>query len=122
MQKEYHFYVYILTNYPKNVFYVGFTNDILRRIIEHKNGFGCKFTAKYQLKYLIYFEQSNNVYSVLEREKAIKKWSRKKKTELIKSINPGLNDLSVGLFKDLGIGETEIQGIVEELKAKYRGQ
>ena len=51
MQKEYKFYVYILTNYSKGVFYVGLTNNIIRRIIEHKNGFGSKFTAKYRLNW-----------------------------------------------------------------------
>jgi len=73
MQKEYHFYVYIFTNYPKNIFYVEFTNNLIRKIIEHKNGFGCEFTAKYKLKYLVYFEQTKSVQSAIGREKEIKK-------------------------------------------------
>jgi putative endonuclease len=122
MQKEYNFYVYISTNYPKSVFYVGFTNSIPRRIIEHKNGFGCKFTKKYNLKYLIYFEQFQEVSIAIEREKEIKKWRREKKLNLVKSMNPNLSDLSVKLFRDLGITEEEMQGIIEELRENYKWQ
>jgi len=120
MQKEYNFYVYILTNYSKTVLYVGFTNNIIRRIIEHKNNFGCKFTRKYKLKYLVYFEQCKNVYSVMEREKEIKKWRREKKNSLIKSVNPNLNDLSDKLFKDNGITEKEIEETAKELNERYK--
>ena len=122
MQKEYNFYIYILTNYSKTVLYIGFTNNIIRRIIEHKNGFGCKFTRKYKLKYLVYFEQCENVYSVIEREKEIKKWRREKKINLIKSVNLNLNDISGKLFKNNKITEKEIEEIVKELREKYKFQ
>jgi len=122
LQKEYHFHAYILTNYLKTVYYVGFTNNLLRRMIEYKNGLGCKFTTRYQLKYLIYFEQTDNVYSALEREKEIKKWSRKKKMELVRNLNSNSDDLSIKLFKDSGVGEREIQGIIQEFRANYKGR
>ncbi|MFA7170520.1 MAG: GIY-YIG nuclease family protein [Candidatus Paceibacterota bacterium] len=120
MRKEYKFYVYILTNYSKDVFYVGFTNNIIRRIIEHKNGFGSKFTAKYRLNCLVRYEETENVISAIEREKEIKGWRREKKLSLVKSDNANLDDLSGGLFKDLGISEIEIRGIVNELKNRYK--
>ena len=122
MQKEYSFYIYILTNYSKTVLYIGFTNDIIRRIIEHKNDLGCKFTRKYKLKHLIYFEQCENVYRMMEREKEIKGWRREKKDNLIKSVNSNLNDLSDKLFEDNEITEQIIKETVKELKEKYKSQ
>ncbi len=122
MQKEYNFYIYILTNYSKTVLYIGFTNDIIRRTIEHKNDLGCKFTRKYKLKYLIYFEQCEDVYSMMEREKEIKKWRREKKDNLVKSTNHSLNDLSDKLFKDNEITEKVIKETVKELREKYKLQ
>ncbi|MFZ2969991.1 MAG: GIY-YIG nuclease family protein [Minisyncoccia bacterium] len=119
MQKEYRFYIYILTNYTKTVFYVGFTNNIIRRIIEHKNDFGGNFTRKYKLKYLVYFEECDNVYSGMEREKEVKKWRREKKINLIKNINSNLNDISGELFRDNDITEKEIGEIAKELREKY---
>ncbi len=122
MQKEYNFYIYILTNYPKTVLYVGFTNNIIRRIIEHKNDLGCKFTRKYKLKHLIYFEQCEDVYRMMEREKEIKGWRREKKIDLIKSINPNLNDLSSKLFEDNEITEQVIKETAKELRENYKLQ
>ena len=115
MQKEYNFYIYILTNYSKTVLYVGFTNNIIRRIIEHKNNLGCKFTRKYKLKQLIY-----DVYRMMEREKEIKKWRREKNINLVKSVNPNLNDISGKLFKDNEITEQVIKETVKELREKYK--
>ena len=119
MKKQYKFYVYILTNYKKTSFYIGFTNNIVRRMIEHKNGFGCKFTKKYKLKYLIYFEEYRYVNDAIAREKELKKWRREKKINLAKTINPELIDLSVQLFKDYGITEGEIKECAEDLKSNY---
>ena len=122
MQKEYNFYIYILTNYSKTVLYVGFTNNIIRRIIEHKNNLGCKFTRKYKLKQLIYFEQCEDVYRMMEREKEIKRWRREKKINLVKSVNPNLNDISGKLFKDNEITERVIKETVKELREKYKAR
>ncbi len=120
MQKEYNFYIYILTNYSKTILYVGFTNNIIRRIIEHKNNLGCKFTRKYKLKQLIYFERCEDVYRMMEREKEIKKWRREKKINLVKSVNPNLNDIIGKLFKDNEITEQVIKETVKELREKYK--
>ncbi len=120
MQRNYHYYIYILTNYTKTVFYIGFTNDIIRRIIEHKNDLGCKFTKKYKLKYLLYFEEGENVYSAMEREKEIKKWRREKKITLMRTKNPNLSDISEKLFKDNWISEIEIEETVKELRENYK--
>ena len=120
MQKEYNFYIYILTNYSKTVLYVGFTNNIIRRIIEHKNDLGCKFTRKYKLKNLVYFEQCEDVYRAMEREKEVKGWRREKKINLVKGVNPNLNDLSNKLFKNDGITEQIIKETVKELRENYK--
>lgn len=117
MRKEYKFYVYILTNYKKTSFYTGFTNNIIRRIIEHQNGLGCVFTKKYKTKYLIYFEEYKYADQAIAREKEIKKWRREKKINLVKTTNLELIDLSGQLFKDYGITEKEIKKHVEWLKS-----
>lgn len=72
--------VYILTNDHGNVMYVGMTNNLERRISEHKSGLIDGFTKKYNLKKLVYFEQTGSVDAAIAREKEIKKWRRSKKT------------------------------------------
>jgi len=109
-------------NYSKTALYVGFTNNIIRRIIEHKSDLGCKFTRKYKLKNLVYFEQCEDVYRMMEREKEIKGWRREKKINLIKSVNPNLNDLSGKLFKENGITKEVIEKTVKELRENYKSQ
>ena len=89
--KEY--YVYILTN-RSGTLYVGMTNDIVRRIQEHKEGRGSKFTSKYRINRLVYYESTNDVLSAIVREKQIKGWLRSKKIALIESVNPVWRDLS----------------------------
>ena len=86
MQKYY--YVYILTNKNDNVLYIGVTNNLKRRVYEHKNKLVVGFTDKYNLNKLIYYEWTNDVNSATEREKQIKKWRREKKDNLIKTTNP----------------------------------
>ncbi|MBK8945872.1 MAG: GIY-YIG nuclease family protein [Ignavibacteriae bacterium] len=89
-----HFYVYILTNKNKTVLYTGITNNLQRRLFEHKNNFVDGFTKKYNIHYLIYFEIFKDSLNAIKREKQIKAGSRKKKIELIESINPNWEDLS----------------------------
>ena len=89
--KEY--YVYILTNRSRTL-YVGMTNDIVRRVQEHKEGRGSKFTSKYRINRLVYYESTNDVLSAIAREKQIKGWLRSKKIALIESLNPDWRDLS----------------------------
>ena len=92
------FYVYILTNKNNRVFYIGITNNLIRRIYEHKNKLVAGFTKKYSCTKLVYFEGSQNVYDAISAEKKIKGWLRIKKIKLIKSINPNFDDLSNGWY------------------------
>ena len=92
------YYVYILTNITNSVLYIGITNDIKRRLYEHKNNAIDGFTKKYHVHKLVYFEETSDVYSALTREKQLKGITRKKKEELINSVNPEWKDLSIDVF------------------------
>ena len=88
------YYVYILTNKYGTVLYTGVTNDLIRRVYEHKNHLDKNsFTAKYHVTKLVYFEETSDVRSAIEREKQIKSWSRDRKTSLIMENNPKWIDL-----------------------------
>ena len=88
------YYVYILTNKHRTVLYTGVTNDLIRRVYEHKNHLEKgSFTAKYNVEYLVYFESTADVEAAIQREKQIKGWNRKRKNQLIESKNPTWNDL-----------------------------
>ena len=88
------YYVYILTNKNKNVLYTGVTNDLVRRVYEHKQHFDKgSFTVKYNVDYLVYFEETTDVKAALEREKQIKSWKRDRKLALIVESNPRFLDL-----------------------------
>jgi putative endonuclease len=86
-------YVYILTNKINSVLYVGVTSNLTKRVWEHKNKAVSGFTARYNLNKLVYYEKSESILSAIEKEKQIKGGSRKKKTELIHSMNPLWKDL-----------------------------
>ena len=73
--------------------YIGMTNDLIRRVSEHKEGKIEGFTQKYECTKLIYYESMKYVYNAIEREKELKDWNRKKKEELIRTINPTWRDL-----------------------------
>ena len=90
----------MLTNWNNKVIYVGVTNDLNRRIYEHKNKLISGFTKKYNLNKLVYFEETCDINAAINREKEIKKWRREKKDILVNQINPNWQDLSDG-FKDL---------------------
>ena len=85
--------VYIMTNAHNTVIYTGVTNHLARRGYEHRNGLGGVFTKKYNVVKLVYYEVTENVYAALAREKQIKGGSRKKKINLIESINSEWKDL-----------------------------
>ena len=88
------YYVYIMTNKNNTVLYTGVTNQLVRRIYEHRNHLDSKsFTAKYQISKLIYYEYTGDIRAALEREKQIKKWNRKHKEKLIATMNPKWEDL-----------------------------
>ena len=78
--------------------YVGMTNNLLRRVLEHKSGEIKGFSQKYGCKKLVYYEEGSDVFGALEREKQVKRWRRGKKELLIRSINPKGKDLSDELF------------------------
>jgi putative endonuclease len=95
MNKSY--YVYILASERNGTLYIGVTNDLIRRVYEHKNNIVRGFTKKYGVHRLVYYEQVSNIKSALQREKRLKKWNRKWKIELIEKNNPEWNDLYGGL-------------------------
>jgi len=86
-------YIYILFNQRNGTLYVGVTSNIVKRIYEHKNKFTGGFTQRYNIDKLGYYEVFPTIASAINREKQIKSGSRKKKIDLIESINPGWNDL-----------------------------
>ena len=92
------YYIYILTNSTNNVLYIGVTNDIKRRWYEHCNELVDGFTKKYHIHKLVYIEESNSIEDAITREKQLKGWTRKKKNNLIESINPNWTDLSKNMF------------------------
>ena len=85
--------VYILTNENKTVLYVGVTSDVEQRIAQHRSGKGDAFTYRYGLRKLVFVEYHTTMISAISREKQLKSWSRKRKVELIRSINPLWKDL-----------------------------
>jgi len=93
MRIEKQYFVYILTNQINTVLYTGVTNDLIRRVAEHRAGTGSQFTKRYNVQKLVYFEPTDDINSAIEREKQIKGGSRQKKIDLIENINPGWNDL-----------------------------
>jgi putative endonuclease len=86
-------YLYIMTSAPNGILYVGVTNDLVRRVYEHRNGVVAGFTKKYALKRLVYFEHHDEIQAAIQREQNIKHWSRKWKVRLILAGNPEWNDL-----------------------------
>lgn len=87
------YYIYIMSNENGNVMYIGVTNDLIRRVYEHKGHFLKGFTDKYNVEKLIYYEQYNDVNIALDREKQLKHWNRKKKEVLVDSFNKERRDL-----------------------------
>lgn len=87
------YYVYILSSKRNGTLYIGVTNDLIRRVYEHKNNLIDGFTKKYSVHTLVYYEQTENIETAITREKRLKKWYRKWKIELIEKNNPEWNDL-----------------------------
>ncbi len=86
-------FVYLLATKPNGTLYVGVTNDLVRRIYEHKEGLAEGFTKKYGVKMLVYFERHETPQAAITREKQIKKWKRAWKADLIERTNPQWRDL-----------------------------
>jgi putative endonuclease len=92
------YYVYILASKKNGTLYVGVTSDLKKRMYEHKNKIFKGFTEKYNVNQLVYFEQSQDIYSSIEREKQLKGFNRIKKINIIESVNPQWLDLSIEWF------------------------
>jgi len=92
MRKQY--YIYILTNKSNRVLYIGMTNNLERRMFEHKNKLIEGFSKKYNLTELVYYEVTEDVNSAIRREKQLKNWHRGWKMNLVKEFNPNWKDLS----------------------------
>lgn len=98
MSKTY--YVYILASKRNGTLYVGVTNNLIRRVYEHKTNITGGFTTKYKVYQLVYYEQTVSISSALVREKQLKKWNRKWKISLIEKENPNWNDLAKDWMPD----------------------
>ena len=92
------YYVYILTNWKGNVMYIGVTNNLERRLYEHKNELVEGFTKKYHVHKLVYFEETSDVRAAIEREKQLKNWSRGKKNALVETMNPQWEDAMATVY------------------------
>ncbi len=88
------YYVYILASKRNGTLYIGFTNDIERRVGEHKNNARQSFTSRYKIYMLVYIEEFNNSYDAFRRERQMKKWKRDWKLKLIEESNPDWEDLA----------------------------
>jgi putative endonuclease len=91
------YFVYILASKSRTL-YVGVTNDLQRRLYEHKHKLGLGFTSKYNINRLVYYERTEDVNAAIAREKELKGWLRARKIELIESINPTWDDLSARVY------------------------
>ena len=106
-------YIYFLSNHYNNVLYVGVTNDIVRRIAEHKAKINKGFTYKYNCDKLVYYEIYTLMTDAIAREKQLKNWKREWKNKLINDFNPEWKDLSEGI----GVGND----IINAIKEHYEG-
>lgn len=101
MNKRHQYYVYILASKKNGTLYIGVTDDLIKRVWQHKNKLVDGFTKKYNVGKLVYFEITNDIRSAIMREKRIKKWNRQWKIELIEKNNPGWEDLCENFFSDV---------------------
>src|SRR3954451_7594146 len=93
MGRERSYWVYILASRLGGTLYIGVTNDLVRRVYEHKAGFARGFTKKYEVHRLLYYEQFSDIEAAIVREKRLKKWNRAWKVQLIEATNPNWDDL-----------------------------
>ncbi len=91
------YYVYILASQKNGTLYIGVTNDLGRRVYEHKQGEGAIFTRRYKVHRLVYYEIYDRIDEAISREKQMKKWNRQWKIDLIEGMNPKWNDLYLSL-------------------------
>jgi putative endonuclease len=92
------YYVYILTNKYNTTLYIGVTNNLERRVFEHREGLLSGFTKKYKVHKLVYYEDTDDIGAAIAREKQLKNWHREWKFNLIRQENAAFNDLAAGSF------------------------
>ena len=107
--QSYNYYVYLLTTSDNSVFYTGVTNDLARRVVEHKVHRNKGFTSKYNVSKLVYYELFFNIEDAIKREKQLKNWKRQWKIDLIIKNNPEFKDLS----KDIGLTDEFIKTLID---------
>jgi putative endonuclease len=93
------YFVYMMASKKHGTLYIGMTNNLIRRVYEHKSGMLDGFTKKYSVHLLVYYEQITDVLNAIQREKQLKKWFRSWKIELIEKFNPDWKDLYPGLIE-----------------------
>jgi putative endonuclease len=93
------YYVYMATNKTNSVLYTGVSGALETRVAQHKEKAFNGFSARYNIKKLVYFEETSDVHAAIAREKQIKGWTRKKKNDLVATVNPGWSDLSADWYK-----------------------
>ena len=87
------YYVYIMASKRNGTLYIGVTNNLIRRVYEHKHDYMGGFTKQYDVHHLVYFEETGSIEAAIQREKALKRWNREWKLELIEKNNPEWKDL-----------------------------
>jgi putative endonuclease len=102
MTRDHQYFVYILASQRNGAFYVGVTNDLVRRAQEHREGLVEGFTKRYRVRLLVYFELHHDINEAIIREKRIKRWRRDWKLELIERQNPEWRDLWLDLTEKRG--------------------
>jgi putative endonuclease len=112
LTKEHSYYVYILTSKRNGTLYTGVTNDLIRRVLEHKEKIIKGFTSKYGVDKLVYYENHKYINDAIQRESNIKAWKRKWKLELIEKNNKDWKDLFYDLINDNEL--KELRKIIEE--------
>ena len=88
------YFIYILASRKHGTLYIGVTNNLERRIWEHRNGLGSLFVKKYQIRHLVHFEAYSSIHDAISREKSLKNWLRTWKVQLIEADNPDWTDLA----------------------------
>ncbi|MBV9126877.1 MAG: GIY-YIG nuclease family protein [Verrucomicrobia bacterium] len=94
--RRHDYFVYIMTNFTRTVLYVGMTNDLTRRVAQHKRGDIAGFTQRYHVQFLVHFAHFREVRDAIACEKRVKGWTRAKKMARIEELNPAWDDLSAG--------------------------
>jgi len=107
--REHNYYVYILATKRNGTFYVGVTNDLIRRVYEHKEGLVKGFTKEHGVKMLVYFEHCTDINAAIHREKMIKKWRRPIKMEAIERMNPDWRDLYYDMVGESSVMESDVR-------------